>query len=320
MDVLGDALLSLRIEANSISAGTFSEPWGISIFRSRSEATLVHRIVDASCWLLSDKAPPTKLHSGDSVLVLRGVPYSLASSPDVPRLDFMEFWQNLGVQRLGPQTKRVAPIQYQIGGPGAQTRIVSFAYLLHDSLRNPLLSALPEIIIVRASASLAFPWLAGAMEFLAAEETGNRPGYIATATRLAELVFTSLLRAHALSETGKSANWLRGINDVRIGKVLEAIHTYPAKPWTTVTLAAVAKTSRATFSRQFTTLVGQTPGSYLIAWRMKIAAELLLEESHSISSIAEKVGYRSEPAFREAFKKSFNLAPTHYAKRYKATL
>jgi AraC-like DNA-binding protein len=48
---------------------------------------------------------------------------------------------------------------------------------------------------------------------------------------------------------------------------------------------------------------------YLTNWRMQVAANLLVERSDKVASIAEEVGYDSEAAFSRAFKKATGLAP-----------
>jgi AraC-like DNA-binding protein len=46
----------------------------------------------------------------------------------------------------------------------------------------------------------------------------------------------------------------------------------------------------------------------------------LLERQLSISEISETVGYRSERAFRQAFRQRFGIAPRDYAKAHRDTL
>ena len=48
---------------------------------------------------------------------------------------------------------------------------------------------------------------------------------------------------------------------------------------------------------------------YLTNWRMQVAANLLVERSDKVASVAEEVGYDSEAAFSRAFKKATGLAP-----------
>jgi AraC-like DNA-binding protein len=57
--------------------------------------------------------------------------------------------------------------------------------------------------------------------------------------------------------------------------------------------------------------------SYLTAWRMHVAAGLLLEVTGNIGTVAGRVGYRSEAAFSIAFKRWAGISPSGY--RYDAS-
>jgi AraC-like DNA-binding protein len=67
--------------------------------------------------------------------------------------------------------------------------------------------------------------------------------------------------------------------------------------------------SRSAFSARFTALVGQSPKQYLTMWRMQLAQTMLRDTPHSLSTIADRLGYQSEPAFSRAFKRVFGTSP-----------
>lgn len=77
----------------------------------------------------------------------------------------------------------------------------------------------------------------------------------------------------------------------------------PERRWTLKALAAEAGCSRAVFAQRFSALVGQGSLSSLTAWRMHVAAGLLLDGTGNIGTVASWVGYRSEAAFSIAFKR-----------------
>lgn len=52
---------------------------------------------------------------------------------------------------------------------------------------------------------------------------------------------------------------------------------------------------------------------YLLRWRMEIAKDLLRSGEHSISAIAERVGYGSASAFSVAFSRQLGQTPSRYA-------
>jgi transcriptional regulator GlxA family with amidase domain len=77
-------------------------------------------------------------------------------------------------------------------------------------------------------------------------------------------------------------------------------------------LADAAALSRATFARRFTRLIGEPPLTYVLRWRMNVAAKALRERSCSIDEIARAVGYESGPAFSKAFSRIYGTAPGRY--------
>jgi len=318
MDLLSDALLSLRVIACSVGVGHCDAPWGFFMKRNHSDYVVAHSVAQGSCWLSADNMPPTMLQAGDSVLVLRGAAYSMTSDPEAKPVDFMEYWRSLGLDQLQPGTKRPAPVHFRIGCSGPDTTLIlSFAYLIEHLLRSPLISALPDVIVVRARASKVFPWISQALGFLS-EEQAQKPGYAATAAHLAELVFISLLRAHAVANAHSMIGWMPGASDPRIGLALQAMHGDMQTPWDIEGLAAVASSSRATFIRRFTKLMGQSPMQYLTGLRMSQAI-VLLQQGMSVARVADMVGYGSERTFRHAFKRHFDAAPSRYTKRTHAS-
>jgi len=66
---------------------------------------------------------------------------------------------------------------------------------------------------------------------------------------------------------------------------------------------------------RFTALVGQSPMAYLKRWRLQLAATLLRQEGVALSSVAERVGYESTPAFSRAFTRLFGVSPGRYRHR-----
>jgi len=247
--------------------------------------------------------------------VLHEAPFTVSSAPESPCIDLFEYWDNHNLPVLSQNSRQSAPISgLKLGSGPKEKRMLTLGFVLQAGNSNQLLSALPQVIPLRGSASGLFPWIPSLLDFLVSEQTVAKAGYLATASHLAELVFTSFIRAHALSAPLDSTGWLRGLADQRISRALASIHSNPGANWTSETLAQEAGMSRFTFGRRFTKLVGQSPIEYLINWRMQVAAEEVLAGQLSVARIAEKVGYQSERAFREVFKKRFGLPPLQYAK------
>ena len=77
--------------------------------------------------------------------------------------------------------------------------------------------------------------------------------------------------------------------------------------------------SRSAFAERFSRIMGQAPLSYLAAHRLRLAASYLRANMLSIARIAEKVGYASETAFSQAFKRMYGLSPSQYRRQHLAT-
>lgn len=72
--------------------------------------------------------------------------------------------------------------------------------------------------------------------------------------------------------------------------------------------------SSPTFYRLFRQTVGKTPMQYLNEYRLKQAAQLLLFENHTLSTIAEQCGFYDEFHLSRNFKVYYNMSPRDYKK------
>ena len=70
-------------------------------------------------------------------------------------------------------------------------------------------------------------------------------------------------------------------------------------------------------SHKLRALTDQAPGDYIRLIRLKRAVQLLKEDTHSITEIAEMTGFSDAKYFREVFKKHFNVSPSQYGKEKK---
>lgn len=316
MDVLGDVLLSLRILANSIGIFDFGAPWSFAMPPQPRNFACSLTCLEGPLWVEAEGLAPTLLEPGDTILLLQGCRHRYMSSPDVTSLPLIALLAEHGIGELGPQTRRGGPVRVRWGEGQPRTRLLTLAFLVQDPAHSPLLGALPKTVLLRHSARSLLPWIPATLSFLAEEETAALPGYVATASRLAELIFTGFLRAHLVSGAAQGAGWIRGLTDPRIGAALAAIHGRPAEPWTAESLAREAGMARSTFSKRFSDLLGQPPIEYLTSLRLQLACERLLTRREPVGAVAEAAGYQSERAFRQAFKNRFGLAPKRYVREF----
>jgi AraC-like DNA-binding protein len=200
-----------------------------------------------------------------------------------------------------------------IGGGGDEAKIVC-GYLGCDaSPFNPVLSALPKMLVVKGQAGtvgLMRELLRAALD----EKVSRRAGAETVLAKLSELMFVQAIRQHMDALPAASSNWLSGLRDENVGRALQSIHTRPAAEWSTALLAKESGLSRSVFSERFARFTGEAPMHYVGRWRMQLAARLLAA-GESIGAAAESVGYQSEAAFQRAFKKFVGSTPGRWRKR-----
>ncbi|MFD4322768.1 AraC family transcriptional regulator, partial [Streptomyces sp. NPDC058548] len=202
------------------------------------------------------------------------------------------------------------------GDGGPVTVVLCGAYQLDPSRAHPLLLTLPDLIHLPAQPG-RHPELNAAVSLLAAELENPRLGTDAAVPTLLDALLLYILRIWFSEQSSQAhlTGWAAALNDAPVTAALHAIHRDPASPWTVAKLAAEAGLSRAPFARRFALLIGQPPLAYLTWWRMTAAARLLRTTDAPLRSIAAQVGYTSEFAFANAFKRTNGMAPGAYRRK-----
>ena len=172
--------------------------------------------------------------------------------------------------------------------------------------RNPILDSLPDVIVVRESESgMQFRHLA---QLLSHEARQTHFARQLVLDKLADALFVMALRHH-IASSSERRGLIAALIDPRLSRVLEAMHAEPGRAWTVAMLAELAHQSRTAFAQYFVEVLGVSPYQYLTEWRMAEALRLLADPKSSAATIAEKLGYQTEAAFRRAFKKIHGFGP-----------
>ena len=306
MDALSEILKSMTIVHASVGTLTLSQPWGMAI-RGFEPHTAYGVAAGEPCWFRVPDREAIRLDAGDMMLI-RGE-HQLLSSPDTLIEDFGAAWAANGFPPFEPSQEPAGPLHFTWGGGGPRTRLLGLAFGLSGGPNNPLMTALPRCIVLRHGEG--FPWIRPAIEFLTAPDSES-PGYAATARLLAELTFVSIVRSHLLNASNDARGWLRGLTHPGIAKALQAMHQAPGEDWTVATLAAQADMSRTGFAKLFSEYVQITPIDYLTQWRMHLAAQRILESRVNLTQLAFELGYSSDAAFRDAFKRRYGVPPSRF--------
>jgi AraC-like DNA-binding protein len=297
-DPLSD-MLSL-VEARSVLSGRLHAGGVWAVGFPPPEKIKFSALLRGKCWLaMEGLAAPVRLEAGDVVVVNGQRSFVLASDLAVEPEDAR------GVFRDAPDG--VATI-----GSGEDTFLFGGHVTLNAGRARLLMDVLPPLIHVRSSTpeAGALRWL---LEQLVGELSSDRPGATLAATHLAQLMFVQVLRAHLADPAHASyPGWIRAIADERLAPALRLMHGDPGRPWTLGELARASAMSRTTFASRFKEVAGVAPVTYLQGWRMRLAERALRGSVAPIASVALSLGYTSESAFSNAFKRAVGVSPKRY--------
>jgi AraC-like DNA-binding protein len=312
MDALSDVLRAVRLTGAIFFDIQASDPWVAetpsgqaivdAMFPGSEHLVCYHVITRGSCWACIPGEPPTRLAAGDIIVLPHGDTHVLSSTPGLRRTPDMTMYRMPADGKL--------PISISMGGPDGDAVHLVCGFLGCDARPyNPLLSALPRVILVSGHAGGA---LASYVQFALAESKEPRMGGQCVLGRLSELMFVDVIRHYLETLPADRTGWLAGLRDSFVGRALSAFHREPARAWTIESMAKTVGLSRSALSERFTQFVGQPLMQYMTNWRMQLAANHLLSGVESIAVIANRVGYDSESAFSRAFKKAVGAPPSQW--------
>jgi AraC-like DNA-binding protein len=284
---------------------------------------LFHILVDGECEVACQQHPVTTMETGDVVVFPRGDQHTMRSHRAAPPTPLTSIFA---------PGRYDEPPQLSFGGGGRTSRFVC-GYLNCDQRFNPLVDALPTMLLVRSrddysaieavDASGSRPtvvpevsgtWLGTTLKFTINEARVARPGNAAVLGRLTELMFVEILREYMQRLPASEGGWLAGLNDPHVGRAIRLLHADPQRGWTVEELAREVAVSRSVLAQRFTELVGEAPMRYLANWRMQLAKQMMREGSRNIQQVATRVGYDSEAAFNRAFKRATGSPPAAWRK------
>lgn len=260
------------------------------------DAVKILAVTDGACWYSVDgmthpapfKAGDVLVTNGKCGLVLASDPALIAHAPSTPRIQ-----DEHGVYRLGH---------------GNDIALLGGIVGVDDRRSPPLFGALPPFIHIGASAPDAaeVAWLLRRIDD--EMRAVGKAGQALMLAQLTQLLFVQTLRAYLACTPAGDAGWIKGLGDPKLAPALAKMHAEPAHGWNLEDLAHVAGMSRTAFAVRFREVMEMPPLSYLTNWRM-LLAERELRGGASIAEAAEAIGYTSESAFSNAFKRTLGVAP-----------
>lgn len=317
---LSAVLNSIRVSETGLVAMDLFDPWSIEIDYAKP---ITVTVVEGRLWLKSSDGPPEAFEAGDSFVLPRGISrgrYVVSSGLPTSRHTTTGRLEELGrfvpVLPDRPDVSLRRLVWGQDGG--ARTRLVSFTFDWQDRKLGPLIEGIPEIIRVKQGLSEGFlrDTFLG-LDFDA--EDAGRPGFQALIAQLAQLFLIQTIRCYALRDAAGHGGLLAALADAHLSRALSAIHNDPGQSWSVEKLAGCAGLSRSSFARRFHQVAGVTPMAYLRSWRLHLARRALRDGDATVSSIAFRLGFQSEAAFRASFRQEAGLSPREYARSVAAT-
>ena len=302
MDVLTDVLNTLELKGWLSSRRELTPPWRYDFAASKD--SMFHVLSFGGAYLhVGGETEPIRVEDGDVVLFPTGHPHSLYDDPTSPLTRLVHLDYN-------PQ--RGHHVVYS-EGEGPKPLLLCGAFHFEYPHDFPLLHRLPNLIHIPGAQVRKEQGFADIVHFIARESASQLPGTQVMLRRLTELLFIEIIRLWIDQQADVSVGWVRALRDQPINAALGLIHQSPERQWKVQDLAKVAALSRSAFSARFSDLVGEPPLTYLTRWRM-LRATRLLKNDVRMETIAELLGYKSEVAFRKAFKREISIPPARYRK------
>lgn len=302
MDTLSLILTDIRLHGAVFRETQLSAPWALRLHTPG--LTSFHIVTRGDAWLLREGADPLRLQTGDIVMLPGGIEHQVQDDP-ATRVSPADLMPELGELRREP---------VRLGGSGPLTTLLSGHFRFDINLARPLITALPAILHLRSIAGTPAPWLRIGLQFIAEETANPSPGQQVILNRVADILLVEALRDYVAALPEGAGNWLLALRDTSLSGALAAMHQSPERNWTVPELAEIAHLSRSAFADRFAQVMGQPPLSYLTEHRMRLAAWKLTHSRLTLAQIAEQVGYASETAFSQAFKRMHGDSPSTFRK------
>jgi len=307
LDVLGDTLAAMRFRGTSLYRSEMVAPWGVktpcqSEMRGHfsggdpnSRVVMFHVVVEGEVVMGDDDGEEVVVRTGDIVIFAGGHRHEVRQgNPTAP----------IPVEGMAPTPG--ATVTFGEGPPTAV--MMCGLFILRDTELNPLLDALPDMLVLKHDSRSAALY-----EMLVTEFATPGAGRNALLDRAAEMLF--ILAVRDVANVADRAPWFRAIEDPHVGRAIRLIHADPAADWSVEKLASAAGVSRSGLAARFRATLGLSPGKYLTRWRMNLATRLLNDRSLGLAEVAQQVGYTSEFAFSRTFKRHLGMAPSLWRKR-----
>jgi AraC-like DNA-binding protein len=319
VDALSEVLRVIRLDSAIFFNAEFSEPWCLASPESRvlapalspgaGHVIIYHLLCEGRAYaeLLDGERLP--LVAGDLITFPHGHGHRLGGGASAPTIDSGSALHDVQTRGLG---------LFESGGGGARSHFICGFLACDPQIGRAFLGGLPPVVKINIREDASGQWLENSLRFSVTEAAGRLAGSDAMLAKLSEALFAETLRRYVRGLPEGQTGWLAGARDPELGRALTLLHHRATHPWTAGELAREAGLSRTVLSERFRHFLGESPMAYLTRWRLVLGAHALSSTGHSVSQIAQEVGYESEAAFNRAFKREYGLPPARYRREKRA--
>ena len=187
MDVLGDVLTVLNVEAVVYYRATFSGPFSVAM-PAESRHIRFHLGCRGKAWIGLPGGENAVIGAGDLVLIPHGSAHILADGQKTPTVPLEDMLKQA-------RSERVGCIAY--GGNGRDVEVLCGHFAYREEIAHPFIASLPPLIHIKAHEQQDYAWLKVVFQQVDKERRLGLPGHQEVLRRLSEVVFIQIIRAFA---------------------------------------------------------------------------------------------------------------------------
>ncbi len=297
MDFFSQAIAEMHLASSLLCEAALGPDCAIDF--EQGPGSPAHAVIEGEAVLIHG-GRAVALVPGDIVLFPRWQPHAIATAPGAAPHTIRDLVRAQNQPVWVPGTLIDRPVRIDLAEGPAACRTISMIFQLFNAERNALVSSLPECVILTDPDPATRALLRFMAAFVQESRTGDRFGYPIVSNRLAELVFTQIVKEQVRRDPSGLSGFLRGLADPALGRVLPALHADPGRRWSLAAMAEGSGLCRTRFCQRFVAVMGQTPHAYLTDLRME-RARALLTDGASVKAAAHASGYRTTAAFGRAY-------------------
>jgi AraC-like DNA-binding protein len=129
------------------------------------------------------------------------------------------------------------------------------------------------------------------------------------AARASLVTASHILQAEIQRCSGANGSTMAGLAAWQVDRVRSYIDSNLHRTIRIGDLSAIARRSKAHFSRKFKLAVGESPHAYVVRRRLERACHLMMTSAASLSEIALSVGFSDQAHLCRLFRQAFGQSP-----------